>query len=329
MVDAILAELGIEVVEEYGDELSMRCPMPWHDDRHPSAQLNASKLAFQCWSCQSSGGLLWFLAVVRGAIDPITESPDWAAMRAWLTEIVAPEPGDFAKMIDAICAPRNHQHEPLPRYSFDVLAHLTIDYDDYLLSRGIPEKTLSEFLVGADTRKRRVVLPILWKNSLVGWQSRRRFSDGSPKYQTSPGGPTGRVLYGEPSARPVVVESPFSVLRHAHHQPMTATFGASVTPEQLRWLHSCDRVTLFFDPDPAGWRAIRVVGDELVHYTGVFVASSPDERDPADLDDETLDVLIGEAVPYPCWQPPEGAEHDHSQVRHRDRSGRARHRARA
>jgi DNA primase len=47
-----------------------------------------------------------------------------------------------------------------------------------------------------------------------------------------------------------------SVLRHAHHLPMVASLGSSVTELQVRLLHRYREVIFWFDNDKAGYRAL-------------------------------------------------------------------------
>ncbi len=100
------------------------------------------------------------------------------------------------------------------------------------------------------------------KGKLVGWQSRRLdSSDGTPKWLSTPEFPKDSTLFNYDEvckADPnfvVVCESPMSTLRHQHHLPIVATFGAEVTDRQVRLMAEFDRVVLWMDPDNAGWRA--------------------------------------------------------------------------
>lgn len=38
-------------------EIQFRCPMPAHEDRHPSARWNPGKMVWKCWGCGAEGGM--------------------------------------------------------------------------------------------------------------------------------------------------------------------------------------------------------------------------------------------------------------------------------
>jgi DNA primase len=125
----------------------------------------------------------------------------------------------------------------------------------------------------------------------------------------------------------VIVESPMTVMRHAHQASVAATFGAMVTDKQVDLMlrTGAKRIILWFDNDSAGWHAFEHVGEMLMERTVVYAVQSPFEGDPADLDDATFDwVLRTFVVPFPLWVRPTqldkiGDGDGHAQVR--DRSG--------
>lgn len=314
----LLAEFGARnITERSNGELIHSCCLPIgnhrNGDKNPSASLNYSKLTYMCLGCGNSGGLLWMIAVCRGE--------DSEQARHWLETATGTEGGtlDLAsvlQLIEEICAPRTVIRQPIPRYDPSILdpwrhgmfhPYLTDGVPEMgVEGRGIPGETLRHFDVGYDTRTDRITIPVWWKGSLVGWQARRVCDADEPKYKSSPELPKSQILFNyQRSPHYLVVESPFSVLRHWHHQPlMTATFGAEVTAGQQRLLHNADRVVLWFDNDKAGWKATRDVGDALVAYTSVFAVDNPYDADPADLPDPVVDRLVEAAIPYAVWKPP-------------------------
>lgn len=346
---SLLDEFGAEITSASQDgELRHRCVMPWHQETRPSASLNYKNLVYKCLGCNSSGGLLWLIATVRGESG--------VEARQWLDEQTGLGGADFdlaamLKFLDALYDPATKAVPVIPRFSDRVLAPwraihpwLTTGVPELgIPGRGIPEANIMamqvgyapDYKVGETEDKRpitseRIVIPHYWKGHLVGWQSRRLADDGTPKYLATGDFPKDRTIYNyDPKRRTaVVVESPMSVLRHLHHLPIEATFGASVTERQARLLAQHERVVLWMDPDPAGWNATegyvndrgeKVVGlgEMLEPYTDVWVVDSPWAADAADMDDETADALVADAVPYPVWHRPRHllcwlckAEHD-------------------
>lgn len=327
----LLAEFGVTRIRQtVKGELIHSCPLPFgnhaHGDRNPSASLNFRKLTFNCLGCQSSGGLLWFIACCRG--EDGLQARKWLEEQTGLGQTVM----DLSKlllMIDGMYAKEASMPPPIPSFAPSVLdpwqaihPYLTIGLPEFgVPGRGIPEATLERFRVGyaeqypmgldedGDERppQERVVIPHWWHGSLVGWQARALARGDEPKYKASPDFPRDRTIFNYQSGVDViVVESPMSVLRHWHHQPtMMATFGAKVTEEQLGLLRRAKSVTVWMDPDKAGWKATRQLIRELPRHTVLNIVDSPWDADPGDLDDEAVDKLIADAVPWGLWTKPE------------------------
>lgn len=330
MCRGLLAEFGatrIRVRHEKG-ELEHCCVLPWHDESRPSASLNYKKLVYNCLSCNSYGGLLWFIAACRGIPGP--------AAREWLERESCTGPdwdaGTLLAIIDAMEAAPRRGLTPIPRMSERAIApwmlihpYLTDPVDAVPKGRGVPRENVRALRVGYAERfplddqgrtGERVVFPHFWRGDLVGWQSRRLYDDGSPKYLSTGEFPAGRTIYNYDASRriAVVVESPMSVLRHTHHLPIEATFGSEVTDAQVRLIAEHKRVVLWMDNDDAGWKAVQGAQegrqrrpgliDRLTPYTDVWVVDSPWAADPGDMDDLTVAELYAGAVPACLWQPP-------------------------
>lgn len=341
---SLLAEFGVTSIttREPDGELIHCCPLPWHPETKPSASLNYKKLTFRCLGCNSKGGLLWFIATVRGISGPDA--------RTWLGEQTGLEGADFdlkalLDLLDALYDDsRKTGPPPMPSFGEKVLAPwrfihpiLTTGVPELgIKGRGIPEANLISMQVGfaSDMRVRvgesfvssqRIVIPHYWRDNLVGWQSRRVGNDGTPKYLSTADFPKDRTLYNFDGKRrrAVVVESPMSVLRHLHHLPMEATFGASVTDGQMRLLTQHEQVILWMDNDTAGWNAVEGhfptkqvngklvpgpvspgLGARLSPYCDVRVVDSPWAADAAEMDEEMAADLVEQAIPYALWNRP-------------------------
>lgn len=324
LCESLLREFGVtrwRVNEKHG-EMIHSCPIPGghrNGDRHPSASINYRKLCFRCLGCGARGGLLWLIATMRGE--------DAQGVRDWLSGATGTgghvmELGRLLAVVDALMAPEAPP-PPIPAYSVSALApwrgwrmqhpYLT---DPRPEGRGCPAETLERFQVGYAPEyvmgehrptQERIVIPLFWRGELVGWQARRLAPWDEPKYHNSVDFPAERVIYNYLADRTaVVVESPLSVLRHAHHVPgICSTYGAGISQRQIELLHRYDRVVLWLDNDDAGWTATRQVGDALLPFSDVWAVQSPYDADPADLDDSTAEELIRQAVPYVVWERPE------------------------
>lgn len=321
----LLESVGAEKinVREARGEIIHCCVAPWHNEKNPSASLNFDKMTYRCLSCPASGGILWLIGVTQGVYGP--EARDWLAEQTGLggKEFqLAP----LLQFLDAIeeAASKGRAPVSMPRYSEAALEPwkgiypgLTTGVPDLgIEGRGIPEQNLIEARVGWDMDANRVIIPHFWKGDLVGWQSRRILDDGTEKYKSTPEMPRDRTLYRQPEGkRIVVVESPMSVLRHSHHLPMGGTFGFAITEQQIALLRWYPEIIFWVDNDEAGWRNIEGHWDEqgihhpgpadaLSAYSNVRVVASDWVGDPADLDDDTAEALVEEAVPLALWERP-------------------------
>ncbi len=315
----LLAEFGAEVKRENDQgELIHSCVLPFglhaNGDQNPSASLNWRRLTYNCYSC-GGGGLLWFIGVCRGTSGE--EARKWLGKTTGVGGAEEQSLASLLEFFDAVYGKEARRPEPIPRMDPRVLSPYLKIHPYMTDIRKVPLEVLKRFTVGYGVVRtqskggiwidsQRIIIPHFWKGNLVGWQSRRLLDDGTPKYLSTPDFPKNTTIFNFDAGhqRPIIVESPLSVLRHADHQPMVATFGAEVTERQIRVLGGYDRVTLWFDNDNAGWKATEAVGDALESYCPVFVVDSDWAADPADMDDATVDALVKEAVPFSIWRKP-------------------------
>lgn len=335
----LLSEFGVNRVKATPKgELIHSCPLPFgghrNGDKNPSASLNYRKLTFKCLGCGNSGGLLWFIASCRG--ETSEEARTWLNDQTGMGQSVM-ELGNLLKVLDQLYAGPVDERPPIPRYDRSVLRPWTWNLQHPWMTdpppdgRGIPSSTLDKFGVGYAEEyfdgTERIIIPLWWKGELVGWQARHVGDGDHPdKYRNSPDFPRDRVIFNYENGdrhSAIVVESPASVLRHHHHRSeMQATFGANVTDDQIRLLQRYQRVLLWFDNDPAGWKATERVGGQLAPYNTVWVVNYPGREDPADLDDGPVDFFVEEAIPFALWKSPAQAgtskesRRGYSQVRH-------------
>lgn len=301
-------------------------------DRNPTASLNAERLVVHCLGCGASGGILWFIATVRGTSA--------AEARQWLNEQTGLGGGTMdlpllMRYLDALYKPKDrpapppHLSEKMLRPWAWVHPYLTDPRSEG--GRGIREENVLQmrvgyaenYEVGGGKTSERIVIPHFWKGQLVGWQTRRLGNDGTPKYLSSPEFPKDQTIYNyEPTAsRTVVVEAPLSAVAKVHLSPhIEATFSASVTSNQIKLLEKHPTVVLFMDNDRAGWQAVeghdtfdkrgRLIkhtpgmGEMLGRTSVVLVVENPWAADPADLSDEDYLNLVRDAVPFSIWRRP-------------------------
>ena len=329
----LLEEAGadkINVREDRGEILHC-CVMPWHNESRPSASLNFQKMVYRCLGCDSRGGILWLIGTVKGVYGP--EARNWLSERSGLGGREF-QLGPLLQFLDAIEEAQRKTKAPqtMPKFSEAVLGPwnqiypgLTTGVPDLgIVGRGIPEDNLREARVGWDMEENRVIIPHFWKGDLVGWQARRIIEDDllyPEKYKSTGDFPRDRTLYlpysedRMPRRRAIVVESPMSVLRHMHHLPMVATFGSALSQQQIGLLRWYPEIIFWVDNDSAGWKTVEGRWDEkgvhtpgpaeaLSAYANVKVVLSDWVGDPAEIDDDTAEALVAEAVPLWLYERP-------------------------
>lgn len=347
----LLAEFALEVKSHAvtRQELIIPCTLGDHSDqeRNPTGALNYEKLTYKCLGCQRSGGLLWFIAEHRGT--SATDARRWLAKETG-TDGEVMDLTALLRYFEALYGGRRAVRAPLPKYADQVLDPWMllhpwvtdpIVYDGQgrnVGGRGVPEENAARFKIGYAERypmgfteddhgnrtplppSERIVLPHYWQGRLVGWQSRRLANDGTPKYKSTGDFPKDSTLFNyDPQGyrQAVVVESPFSVVRHDHHTHMVGTFGANITERQIKLLGRYERLVFWLDADQAGWNAYQGLFDhrgrqtkqgvleQVSQYTDVWVVQTDLHADPADLDDDRVQQIVAtQAVPWVLWEMP-------------------------
>jgi hypothetical protein len=271
-----------------------------HGDANPSASINVRNLVMNCFTC-GGGSLMWWVAVMRGSTV--------ANARAWLEKKKGPESRNLADLLayfDSVFNPAREGTLPIPTYSEKILKPWRLIHPYMTEVRGIPVDTLKHFNIGFDMASNRVVIPHFWKGKLVGWQTRRITSDGTPKFLNTPDFPKESTIWNYQPGKPVVVtEAVISVLSKWHVMPnLETTFSAAASEKQLRLLSSHPRVILFYDNDEPGWMVTERIGEALIRHTDVRVVENPWAADPADMTDKEFIELVNTAVPFGAWNRP-------------------------
>jgi hypothetical protein len=320
----LLVEFGAERISVGGrerDELVHGCLVTaYHRDqrRSPTAALNFDKLTYNCFGCGASGGLLWLIATCRKSTSE--QALGWLSKQTG-TGGHTTDAETLLAFLEAVFADKA-KPPPIPTYSPRVLEpwlaihpYLTDGAPDLgLKGRYLPETTIERFKLGWDPEADRIVLPHFWKGKLVGWQTRRIWSDGSPKYLSSPDFPKDRTIFNADDPMiakhgyAVVVESMMTVYAHAHEWPVVATFGAELTEAQLRLLQGLPAVITFFDNDEAGWKATELVRDQLDGRGPlVYCVESPYTKrtDGGDLSTDEFGMMVDQSVYGSTWQRPD------------------------
>ena len=207
----------------------------------------------------------------------------------------------FITRLDKVLKEKNFPKELIiPKYSERILDEW-IQPSEYLFSRGVSYEVQREMKTGLlppspEIEKgtnniilvRRNVLPHFIDNNLVGWVSRRLDdSQNVSKYKNTRGFPRQYSLYNlnniTQNDHCYVVESPMSVLvlKSRGINDVVATFGASVTDDQIKLLRRFENLIVYMDGDKAGRQGATGVYGRLREYSRVRIIDTPNDEDPA------------------------------------------------
>jgi len=302
--EALLRQLGVEVESARGDELSARCPghldRTGREDGNPSWSFNAESGMHHCFSCGFKGGLLYLVAFQR---DLFTDSgaPDWSAAKGWLS---SSHEVDLAAMVDRLNSATKHAMPFKPVEMSE--ARLSL-FDPPPLTalddRNLDEEACAHHGVLWDRSKEAWITPIrdAVSGALMGWQEK---GHRTRHFRNRPAGiAKSRTMFGLDvwtGGTMIVVESPLDVVRltTAGVAGGVATFGASISREQIALMLSADDLVIAFDNDLAGRKASefllaqsRKIGFEcrFLNYSGIKA------KDVGDMDDMHISRGVREA----------------------------------
>lgn len=258
-------------------------------DQNPSASCNSDKKLYVCHSLGWGGDLIHFIA----KMERKEHFADIASVVGAFLAGTALEGQDFAEELNSLLrSPEAYSHA-LPSYSDRVLEPWRRPHP-YWEARGISPEAINDLRLGYDPDENRLVFPHYVEGHLVGWQKRLTPDTAPPypKYRNSLGFPKSETLYNLDRARQyrsvVVVESPMSVAR-AHSLGLfnvVATFGASVSPQQIDLLKDFSQVIVWSDDDLAGKKGEKRLVEGLYRHTRVDVVTPSKGRDLGDSSSE-------------------------------------------
>lgn len=255
-----LAELGVTVHRDSGDEVWALCPM--HEertgkaDRHPSWSINRDSTLHKCFSCGYSGTL----------VDLILDLTDLDVFAAWRW---IRNHGVRVRTSEEILTLR---YDRATQPSEPVVVEQELEISEASLSlffrpppevaaeRNLSMESLDRYDLLWDVHEHGWIIPVrLPDTTLLGWQ----FKNKRNFFNYPRGMEKGLCLFGlellEEGQTAVVVESPLDTCRiyDAGVDPgvavPVATFGAEVTDQQVRaLLDRTDSVIWALDNDTAG-----------------------------------------------------------------------------
>jgi len=257
----LLSRLGIEVVEERGDEMIALCPghldRIGREDGSPSWSFNAVSGLHHCFACGFKGGLLYLVAF---QLDLFADSgaPEWEKAKQWLGTA---HEVDLVALIARLEDAKSHA---MPVTLVEMSEARLAVFDDVperaLKNRGLTQQAAQHHRVRWNDKNTSWITPIrdAVSGRLLGWQEK---GEGHRYFRNRPAGvQKSLTLFGLEvwkSTTMIVVESPLDVVRLTSLglDGGVSTFGASVSLAQVALMRQAETLVLAFDNDPAGRKA--------------------------------------------------------------------------
>lgn len=338
-LDEVLDALGIVVGQITKGEHWSSCPLSTHpgSDVSPSFSINEDSLLFNCFVC--GGGPLPLLVKDVETLD------SWDAAVSWLLPYSDGETDTdegHMKQLERYFEERNHPTAPrrqrsveMPFYSPRILERMEYARPELLAKWHITQpETIVHHGIRVDPEHTRVfakgeytgpalVIPHFFGGKLVGYQERWLDDDrpkGIPKYTNSDDFPRAETLYGwDDALEDAGLETPVVVVESAMTRARlwelgyvsVATFGASVSDQQIRLLRALPAVVLATDNDPdyfdnkgklrrgAGAVNLEKTADSLTDFIPVEILPpvAKEKGDLADIEEEEVHDLYRRREP--------------------------------
>lgn len=263
---------------------------PHHNngDRNPSAAIDKKSKRYSCFS-YGMLTLFDFLSMFY---------PDVKDVYMFLTEIGSTE---AASLTDKLKSNMTKEKEIAPVvYSENILDQYSQSFD-YMLSRGISLKALTDHKVCFDDDAAAVVFPLFENERLLGVQ-KRNLIPGKPKYSNLKGIDKDTYLFYTQKANDtdtfIVVESIPSALKlYSAGFNAIATLGAQVTSNQLSLMLKHKHLIFWPDDDQAGIKSTKKILDRIGGKTKISVIVS-DIRgyDAADMSYDEIERNVSNAM---------------------------------
>lgn len=264
------AEQHLSVTLRTGPEWMASCPFHQHDGTS-TLQINVEKGLFLCFACSARGTIKSM--VERLGRDFVEPAASVEILNAKLFRLQHPI--------------KETEQEPLPE---SYLKRYDIPHP-YWKERGFDPETIKTWNLGYDPISDRVTIPYRTSRGELAGIIYRRLDDGFPRYQYPKGFPRRTSLFGSWKIRNhadigtvAIVEGSLDAIRCWQAEiPALAQYGSAISEEQVRLLRKLGvyNVTLFYDDDKAGYKAVWKALERLDGFR-VNVVTYEDKGWPSD-----------------------------------------------
>lgn len=285
-----LMSIGVDV-RRAGQEISGRCPVhlsrTGKEDNSPSWSMNADSGLWLCYSCGARGTL-------PQLIMELTGKDDFSVTQMLMNNSV-----------ERLQMPK---WEKVPEVDHHMYLHYGNVPTQYLSARNISEESARSYGIRWNDKNNSWIIPIVSPEGvLVGWQEKAKdFVRNHPR-----GLKMRNTLFGiEKTVHKtiILVESPLDVVRFASSfdgMNCLATFGASITKEQLQLAYSvADKLIVAMDNDKAGIDSAKnIFKDMPLLKGGVYWLKykHTSAKDIGEMSDSELEEAVVNSSVIPWW----------------------------
>jgi DNA primase len=288
----LLDRYQINWLRKSGKDLRGRCPIH-KGDGQGAFNVNLTKNAFNCFSCQARGNVLDFVA----AMEQCSVRDAALKLQGWYS-ISQPAPVETAKTkpIDKVAG------EPAVNKPLAFQLKGVDPNHPYLAERGIGKETADTFGIGffggKGSMSGRVVIPIHNERGQLVAYAGRAVDDSEPRYKLPVGFHKSAELFNlhRVTAQEVIlVEGFFDCMKvwQSLNPFVVALMGSSMSHQQEQIITArFKRVTILLDGDEAGRKAAEEIASRLIHKLHVRIKDLPDGKQPDEFPAEELAQIL-------------------------------------
>ena len=316
-MELLLRELGfnnIRTISNSEDTNLMFC-CPWHGERHPSCGISVNKEIGACFACGQSFTLPYLVSYVKDI--SMEKAKDWLEEEFNVERQTVNTKRRIRRIDDELATPPEGRKE-LPNIKLAPFKSGKILHN-YLLDRGFTAKTFKRFKFGWDSKKKRITIPIFWRDDVLAGFIERAVLE--PKINGKDN-PQYKALYGEADKYLVAYEFEKSNILYPlnlfelpedkvaiivegsldapwmHQLGFTNTLsilGSKMSAEQMGILYSLgvQKVVLMLDKDLAGEKGMEKAYEMLKGDFVCYRVNYPEgKNDPQELNRDDVASML-------------------------------------
>lgn len=281
----ILVKLGLKKIKKTSNGYTASCP--FHEDKNPSFSISKKGL-WICFSCLEKGNINKLIKMLGYSESDFL---------------------DNIKLINLMLSNNEEAKKNTKISDFFYYTYKLNNIPEYLLNR-LEINTIQRFKLGYTTIPKysnRIIIPVFYNKKFVGFNARAIDSNQIPKYLNSE---TDMKTYIfnyddlEPNKPLLICEGAFNCMSawEKGFKNATATFGTSVSPEQIRLITSLNpsEIIIGFDNDSnmAGNKASQKLANMLKDFWDIYYLPLPLDRDINDLTKSEFVNTINNKMKY-------------------------------